>query len=96
MIQIHHENGMFCPYFHCDVCGRKIDDFRKANAIFDFPPGQNESVLIRHVHKVCDGGSEPYWVPLDEHLLSLLYNSGLKSREFKRIMRETCWRLEVA
>jgi hypothetical protein len=94
MIQIHYIGGKFCPFLHCDQCGEKIENYKQANATFDMADisgPDEESILVRHVHKgTCDGRRDRYWVPLEEHLLSLVYNSGLQSCRFQAVMRETC------
>ncbi len=95
MIQMSYIGEMCCPFIHCDHCGRKIEDYRKAIAVFRIPPEGDASIAVRHVHKGCDykladPHREPLWQPLEEHLLALLYNSGLQSRQFKTLVRETC------
>lgn len=91
MIRIHYENEMFCPFVHCDGCGGRIENYRLAIATFDLSPDQNESINVRHLHKRCDDRRDPFWAPLEDHLLCLAYNSGVQSRDLKRAMRETCW-----
>jgi hypothetical protein len=91
MIQVQYKDGYFCPLVLCDHCGQQIADYKKANATWD------ESGVVRHVHKgVCDGWparGQAYWCPLEEHLFSLLYNTGAKTRRFKAAFDEVCaWR----
>ena len=95
MIQMSYIDGMNCPFIHCDQCGRKIEDYRQAIAVFRFPTGEDVSNTVRHIHKACDyeprdPRREPLWQPLEEHLLALLYNTGLQSRQFKTLVRQTC------
>jgi hypothetical protein len=95
MIQMTYIDGMCCPFIHCDHCGRKIEDYRKAIAVFGAPPEGDMSNAVRHVHKACDyerpdPRREPLWQPLHEHLLALVYNTGLQSRQFKALVRQTC------
>ena len=52
MIQMTYIDGMCCPFIHCDHCGRKIEDYRKAIAVFGAPPeGDMSNATVRHVHQ---------------------------------------------
>ena len=73
--QMSYMNGMCCPFVHCDHCGRKIEDYSQAIAVFRTPPEGDVSNAVRHIHKVCDYKQrnirlprELLWQPLEEHL----------------------------
>jgi len=96
MIQTHYVDGTLCPFIHCDHCGRKIEDYREAIAVFRF------HAMTRTRRPLCATSTRPAiasraiqgvnrnWQPLEEHLLALLYNTGLQSRQFKSLVRQTC------
>ena len=96
MIAIHFIEGLSCPFFVCDVCGKRITDPLMAMAIWGEQAERRglgddgTSLVPARVHKgACwqlfasrlPKGQMLMDEQLSEHVESLLTNSGLRARE---------------
>lgn len=89
MIAVHYIDGLACPFFACDVCGRRVADVALGMAAWgeDDAELRQAGVTAAHVHKgPCldafearlPAGKSLMTAELAEHVEHLLHNCAVR------------------
>ena len=71
-------NGRQAPYFICDVCGKKIEDAKRAMLKFD--DIEQPAILCHKGPCDIESGRLKFWQPLDATFIWLERNSRIERK----------------
>lgn len=73
--QVHDDEGLFCPIYACDVCGKHIEDL--STGVADFDMKKRAHVEIRCKGECAlDRRYGTGWMPLSQFHAALTVNSS--------------------